>query len=114
MDPNDQGVETTSPMTPTTPNQPTPQQSTSATYEDLDHPIITSLLSHERKWTKEHPAEQITGDPSRGVCTRIAKVNECLLSCFLSQSKLFNVSEALVDPDWVIAMQDEVNQFQKK
>ncbi|CAH9122363.1 unnamed protein product [Cuscuta epithymum] len=97
-----------------TPAHSTPQQITSTTFEDSDHSIITPIpLTHERKWTKAHPAEQIIGDPSRGVCTRTATANECLFSCFISQSEPTKVSEALADPDWVIAMQEEINQFER-
>ncbi|CAH9094710.1 unnamed protein product [Cuscuta europaea] len=40
-------------------------------------------------------------------------MNECHYACFLSQNEPSKVSDALVDPDWVIAMQDELNQFDR-
>ncbi|KAI3673538.1 hypothetical protein L6452_39661 [Arctium lappa] len=40
-----------------------------------------------------------------------ATSNECLFTCFLSKIEPTKVSEALEDPDWIIAMQEELNQF---
>ncbi|CAH9083075.1 unnamed protein product [Cuscuta europaea] len=86
----------------------------SNSYQDSDQPIITPTpLAHERKWTRAHPVEQIIGDPSQGVRTRSATTNECHYACFLSKNEPSKVSEALADPDWVIAMQDELNQFDR-
>ncbi|CAH9114847.1 unnamed protein product [Cuscuta europaea] len=86
----------------------------SNSYQDSDQPIITPTpLAHERKWTRAHPVEQIIGDPSQGVRTRSATKNECHYACFLSKNEPSKVSEALADPDWVIAMPDELNQFDR-
>ena len=45
--------------------------------------------------------------------TRRATQNECLYGCFLSQVEPKNVDEALLDPDWIVAMQEELNQFER-
>ena len=45
--------------------------------------------------------------------TRRATQNECLYGCFLSQIEPKNVDEALLDPDWIVAMQEELNQFER-
>ena len=63
-------------------------------------------------WNRAHPFELIIGDPVAGVRTRRATQNECLYSGFLLEMKTKKVEEALTDPDWVIAMQDELNQFE--
>ncbi|KAI3719139.1 hypothetical protein L6452_20033 [Arctium lappa] len=68
-------------------------------------------LPHERKWTKAHPASQIIGDPSKSVQTRSASINWCMHDSFLSKIEPTRVSEALADPDWVVSMQEELNQF---
>ncbi|KAL8098141.1 hypothetical protein AgCh_031060 [Apium graveolens] len=47
-----------------------------------------------------------------GVRTRRATQNECLFSGFLSEMEPKKIEEALTDPDWVISMQDELNQFE--
>ena len=46
--------------------------------------------------------------------TRSATQNECLFTSFLSQTEPKKVDEALADPDWVLAMQEELNQFQRQ
>ena len=77
---------------------------------------------------KNHPVENIIGDPHTGVQTR-HRVEACsslyamikisgilhifLYSCFISQVEWKNVQMALKDNSWVEAMQEELAQFQK-
>ena len=56
----------------------------------------------------------IIGDPDTGVRTRRATHNECNYSGFLSEMEPKKVEDALIDPDWVISMQDELNQFERQ
>ena len=72
-----------------------------------------SNLPLQRKWTKSHPFELIIGDAGDGVKTRSATQNECLYSSFLSQEEPKKVEDALLDADWVLAMQEELNQFKR-
>src|SRR5207245_7713318 len=60
-----------------------------------------------------HPQEQIMGDPQAGVQTRRATQNECLYLNFLSKIEPKKIEEALLDADWIIAMQEELNQFER-
>nr|GFD27002.1 Gag-Pol polyprotein [Tanacetum cinerariifolium] len=39
--------------------------------------------------------------------------NSCLFSCLLSSIEPANVAEALRDTDWVSAMQEELDQFER-
>ncbi|KAL8121917.1 hypothetical protein AgCh_018593 [Apium graveolens] len=71
-----------------------------------------SNLPRQTVWNKAHPFELIIGDPDVRVRTRRATQNECLFSGFLSEMEPKKIEEALTDPDWVIAMQDELNQFE--
>ncbi|GJU68736.1 retrovirus-related pol polyprotein from transposon TNT 1-94 [Tanacetum coccineum] len=66
---------------------------------------------HEKKWTKDHPLHKIIGDPKLSVRIRGQLANSCLFACLLSSIEPANVAEALKDVDWVIAMQDELDQF---
>ncbi|KAJ9551210.1 hypothetical protein OSB04_015255 [Centaurea solstitialis] len=43
--------------------------------------------------------------------TRSATANECLFAAFLSNVEPLKVADALADPDWFMAMQEEINQF---
>ena len=73
--------------------------------EQAVHPHLT-------KWTKNHPIHQVIGDPHLPVQTRVATANECNFSICLSNTQPTRVSDAREDPDWVLAMQEELNQFE--
>nr|GEV24845.1 uncharacterized mitochondrial protein AtMg00810-like [Tanacetum cinerariifolium] len=66
---------------------------------------------HETKWTKYHPLHKIISDPKSIVRTKGQLSNSCLFACLLSSIEPTNAAEALKDADWVIAMQDELDQF---
>ncbi|KAJ9539132.1 hypothetical protein OSB04_031865 [Centaurea solstitialis] len=70
---------------------------------------------HTRRWTKDHPPSQIIGSPSQPVTTRSGKHTENLIlfGGFLSDFEPSDVWQALTDPDWVIAMQDELAEFER-
>ncbi|KAJ9562028.1 hypothetical protein OSB04_007188 [Centaurea solstitialis] len=94
-------------------DDPIPNVSESiSTSEYLEGINSTINLPHAAKWTKDHPLSQIIGDPSEGVKTR-AVANYYLFTCFVNKLEPKKVSEALADPFWVEAMQDELIQFDK-
>nr|GEX15735.1 hypothetical protein [Tanacetum cinerariifolium] len=66
---------------------------------------------HEKKWTKDHPLHKIIGDPKSSVRTRGHLANSRLFSCLLSSIEPANVAKALIDADWVSAMEEELDQF---
>ncbi|KAJ9556623.1 LOW QUALITY PROTEIN: hypothetical protein OSB04_011237 [Centaurea solstitialis] len=72
-------------------------------------------LPHTRKWTRDHPPSQIIGSPSQPVKTRSSKnvENLILFGGFLSEFEPSDVSQALTDPDWVLAMQEELAEFER-
>ncbi|KAL8105616.1 hypothetical protein AgCh_029426 [Apium graveolens] len=73
----------------------------------------SSQHNHTRKWDRSHTSDAIIGDPNAGVRNRSATSNECLHACFLSQIEPKKIEEALLDPDWISAMQEELNQFER-
>nr|GEU82125.1 retrovirus-related Pol polyprotein from transposon TNT 1-94 [Tanacetum cinerariifolium] len=87
---------------------------TSTTFHDTSN-VYTFYqpYPHETKWTKDHPLHKIIGDPKSNVRTRGQLANSCLFARLLSSNKPANVAEALKDDDWVIVMQDELDQFAK-
>ncbi|KAJ9546486.1 LOW QUALITY PROTEIN: hypothetical protein OSB04_019029 [Centaurea solstitialis] len=86
---------------------------TSVSHSPILHEISSNLnLPHVARWTKDHPQTQIIGDPSEGVKTR-ANLNYCLFACFVSKNEPKKVTDALTDPFWVEAMQDELLQFER-
>ncbi|KAI3746288.1 hypothetical protein L6452_08715 [Arctium lappa] len=87
------------------------EEGTSGFLDDTTDIQSSNPLPHEQKWTKEHPISQIIGHPSKPVQTRSASINLCMHDSFLSKFEPTRVSEALADPEWVISMQEELNQF---
>ncbi|GJS34224.1 retrovirus-related pol polyprotein from transposon TNT 1-94 [Tanacetum coccineum] len=61
---------------------------------------------HEYQWTKDHPLEQVIGEPSRSVLTR----NQ-LYALTVSTMEPSNVKQAMIDPSWIDLMQEELLQF---
>jgi len=62
--------------------------------------------------TKRLSLDNIIGDISKGVITRNMN-NFCMNVAFVSQIEPKNVQEALQDDQWSIAMQKELNQFER-
>jgi hypothetical protein len=62
---------------------------------------------------RNHLVDQILGDISKGVTTRSRLANFCEHYSFVSSIQPFRVEEALQDPDWVLAMQEELNNFKR-
>ncbi|KAJ9539154.1 hypothetical protein OSB04_031887 [Centaurea solstitialis] len=63
------------------------------------------------RWTKDHPIDQVLGNPSSGVKTRRQSGNVCLYVNFISENEPKEIDDALRDPAWVSAMQEELAEF---
>ena len=70
-------------------------------------------LPKEWKFVINHPHDQIIGNPSSGVRTRFSLRNICINLAFISQIEPKNINDALDDENWMIAMQQELNQFER-
>jgi hypothetical protein len=57
--------------------------------------------------------DQILGDINKGVTTRSHIANFCERYFFVSSVEPFRVEGALQDLDWVMAMQEELNNFKR-
>jgi hypothetical protein len=62
---------------------------------------------------RNHPVDQILGNISKGVTTRSRLANFCEHYSFVSSIEPFRVEDALQDPDCVLAMQEELNNFKR-
>ena len=62
---------------------------------------------------KNHPIDQILGDPSQGVITRSSLRNVCNNMAFVSDIEPKNIEEAETDEFWLMAMEEELNQFER-
>ena len=83
--------------------------------DDDDGPIQhQSLVPHPRvhqSVQQDHPVDNILGSIQRGVTTRSRLATFCGCYSFVSSLEPLRVEEALDDPDWVLAMQEELNNF---
>nr|GEX42515.1 Gag-Pol polyprotein [Tanacetum cinerariifolium] len=71
---------------------------------------------HEFQWTKDHPLEQVIGEPSRPVLTRNQLRSDddmCMYALTVSTMEPKNVKEAMTDPAWIDSMQEELLQFKR-
>nr|GEU94888.1 hypothetical protein [Tanacetum cinerariifolium] len=72
------------------------------------------LYPHDYKWTKDHPLEQVIGEPSRPVMTRNQLKTDgdmCIYALTVSILEPKTVKESLTDPAWIESMQEELHQF---
>ena len=87
------------------------------------NPEQTHELSHQngnddgllQEWRthRDHPIDNIIGDISKGVSTRLNLKDACLNMAFVSQVEPTKVAQALEDDQWILAMQEELNQFER-
>ncbi|GJU74484.1 retrovirus-related pol polyprotein from transposon TNT 1-94 [Tanacetum coccineum] len=62
------------------------------------------------KESRKHPLENVIGNLNQRTLRSQAQ-NQSNLFCFISNIEPKNVNEALTDKSWIIAMQEELNQF---
>jgi hypothetical protein len=60
---------------------------------------------------RDHPVNSILGDIHKGVTTRSRVTHFCEYYSFVSSIEPYRIEDALRDPDWVVAMQEELNNF---
>nr|GEY73705.1 hypothetical protein [Tanacetum cinerariifolium] len=71
---------------------------------------------YEFQWTKDHPLEQVIGEPSRPVLTRNQLRSDgdmCMYVLSVSTMEPKNVKEAMTNPAWIDSMQKELLQFKR-
>nr|GEW21249.1 integrase, catalytic region, zinc finger, CCHC-type, peptidase aspartic, catalytic [Tanacetum cinerariifolium] len=129
-------AETTSTSSSTTIDQDAPSASTSPTNEETQAPVIHQDLSfeesssrdviplnlhqinqpfnHLKKWTKYHPLDNVTGNPSRHVSTRRQLQTDamwCYFDAFLTNAEPKNYKEAMKESCWIKAIKEEIHKF---
>jgi hypothetical protein len=60
---------------------------------------------------RDHLVDNILGSIKRGITTRSCLAIFCEFYSFVSSLEPLKVEEALGDPDWIISMQEELNNF---
>ncbi|KAH9724358.1 CCHC-type domain-containing protein [Citrus sinensis] len=73
----------------------------------------SQTLPNEWRYVSSHPKDVILGDPSRGVTTRSSLRNTCEHAAFIYQIKPKSFADAENDESWIMAMQEELNQFER-
>ncbi|GKB56150.1 retrovirus-related pol polyprotein from transposon TNT 1-94 [Tanacetum coccineum] len=92
--------------------------------DDQPAPVISPSAEPipQDRWSREKHIElvNIIGEPLAGITTRsrirdsdAASAHECLYVNFLSEIEPKKLIEALEEEGWVIAMQEELNQFER-
>ncbi|KAH9716801.1 hypothetical protein KPL71_021583 [Citrus sinensis] len=77
------------------------------------HEGTSQTLPKEWRYVSSHPKDVILGDPSRGVTTRSSLRNTCEHNAFISQIEPKSFADAENDESWIMAMQEELNQFDR-
>jgi hypothetical protein len=62
---------------------------------------------------RDHPMNSILGDIHKGVTTRSRVTHFCEHYSFVSSIEPYRVEDALRDSDWVLTMQEELNNFMR-
>ncbi|GJU69114.1 integrase, catalytic region, zinc finger, CCHC-type containing protein [Tanacetum coccineum] len=71
-------------------------------------------FEHLGRWTKDHPIANVIGDPSRSVSMRIQLKTDtmwCYFDAFLIFVEPKNFKQAMIEPSWIDAMQEEIHEF---
>ncbi|GKA61866.1 retrovirus-related pol polyprotein from transposon TNT 1-94 [Tanacetum coccineum] len=75
-----------------------------------------TLFEHLGRWTKDHPIANVIGDPSRSVSMRKQLETDamwCYFDVFLTSVEPKNFKQAMTEPSWIDAMQEEIHEFQR-
>ncbi|GKD16654.1 retrovirus-related pol polyprotein from transposon TNT 1-94, partial [Tanacetum coccineum] len=75
-----------------------------------------TLLEIIGRWTKDHIIENVIGDPSRSVSTRKQPKTDamwCYFDAFQTSIELKNFKQAMTEPSWINAMQEEIHKFER-
>ncbi|GJS94586.1 retrovirus-related pol polyprotein from transposon TNT 1-94 [Tanacetum coccineum] len=108
-----------SPKTPTfhddplneSPHEDSISQGSSSNVRQLHTPF-----EHSGRWTKDHPIENVIDDPSRSVSTRKQlKMDDmwCFFDPFLTLVEPNNFKQAMTEPSWIDAIQEEIHEFER-
>jgi len=73
--------------------------------EEVEHPRLRQTIQ------RDQPADNILGSLRKGVLTRSHLANFCQHFSFVSSIEPDKIEKALADEDWVLAMQEELNNF---
>nr|GFB60777.1 Gag-Pol polyprotein [Tanacetum cinerariifolium] len=70
----------------------------------------------KHRWIKDHPLQQVIGNPSQYIRTRRQLESDaemCMFALTVSQTEPKNIKEAMADLAWIESMQEELHQFDR-
>ncbi|GJW02434.1 retrovirus-related pol polyprotein from transposon TNT 1-94 [Tanacetum coccineum] len=108
-----------SPKTPTFHDDPlneSPNEDSTSHGSSSNVRQIHTLLEHIGRWTKDHPIANVIGNPSRSVSTRKQLHTDamwCYFDAFLTSVEPKNFKQAMTEPSWIDAMQEEIHEFER-
>ncbi|GJT65965.1 retrovirus-related pol polyprotein from transposon TNT 1-94 [Tanacetum coccineum] len=110
-------VESTGSLSSTTVNQDAPSPKSSSldvisTTVHSDAPIS----EHLSKWTKDHPLQNIIGDPSILISTRLQLYEQAMFfyyDAFLTSVEPKTYKYELTQSCWIVSMQEELHKFKR-
>ncbi|GJT51572.1 retrovirus-related pol polyprotein from transposon TNT 1-94 [Tanacetum coccineum] len=108
-----------SPKTPTFHDDPlneSPNEDSTSHGSSSNVRQIHTPLEHIGRWTKDHPIANVIGDPSRSVSTRKQLHTDamwCYFDAFLTSVEPKNFKQAMTEPSWIDAMQEEIHEFER-
>nr|GEV94336.1 retrovirus-related Pol polyprotein from transposon TNT 1-94 [Tanacetum cinerariifolium] len=97
-------------------SKPTSKASSSKDASSAESTYVTQTLHHLRKWSTDHPINNVIGNLSRPVSTRKQLATDallCLYNSVLSKVKPKNFKSTITKDCWFQAMQDEIYEFDR-
>nr|GEV06111.1 retrovirus-related Pol polyprotein from transposon TNT 1-94 [Tanacetum cinerariifolium] len=97
-------------------SEPHSEASSSGDISSTESTYVSQTLHHLNKWSKDHPLDNVIGNPSRSVSTRQQLATDalwCLYSSVLSKVEPKNFTYAITEDCWFQAMQDEIHEFDR-
>nr|GFB20440.1 Gag-Pol polyprotein [Tanacetum cinerariifolium] len=112
-----QRLQPSAPLINHTASAPTYKRETSSRHVDSSnmHTFYQRYPS-EKRWTKDHPLEQVIRNPSQSVRTRRQLESDaemCMYALTVSRTEPKNIKEAMADSAWIESMQEELHQFDR-
>nr|GEX28160.1 retrovirus-related Pol polyprotein from transposon TNT 1-94 [Tanacetum cinerariifolium] len=96
--------------------EPHSEASSSGDISSTESTYVSQTLHHLNKWSKDHPLDNVIGNPSRPVSTKKQLATDalwCLYSPVLSKVKPKNFKSTITEDCWFQAMQDEIHEFDR-
>ncbi|GJU26749.1 retrovirus-related pol polyprotein from transposon TNT 1-94 [Tanacetum coccineum] len=108
-----------SPKTPTFHDDPlneSPHEDSTSQGSSFNVRQLYTPLEHLGRWTNVHPIANVIGYPSCYVSTRKQLKTDamlCYFDAFLTSVEPKNFKQAMTEPSWIDAMQEEIHEFER-